>query len=91
MPRMDESSEAVKRLIKMFMEKKITKRTQPLEIHESHKRFQEHKLDNFRTKLNKLKKEYLGGMFTEIKNYFKLIFQFTNLMQEVIRKKINLR
>lgn len=61
MTRMDESSAAVKKLRKMFQEKKITKHSAPVEIYEQHECFKSHKLDNFRTKLNKLKKEYLGG------------------------------
>lgn len=66
-----EGSPAVKKLREMFREKKVELNSKPKEVWESNPLFQEYKLDNFRSKLNKLKEEYFGK-FT---NLFYFIFK----------------
>jgi len=57
--KLTETSKAVVLLRRKFANGEIGHRSRAQQVHESNEAFKEHKLDNFRTKFNKLKKEYL--------------------------------
>lgn len=59
--KLTEGSRAVRLLRKKFASGDIAKDAHPKQIHESNNVFRDHKLDNFRTKFNKLKSEYSGA------------------------------
>lgn len=69
MVRLTEGSEAVSTLRRKFASKKYTAATTAKDAWESEECFKKHPLDNFRTKFNKLKKEYCfeaeNGMFVQ--------------------------
>lgn len=75
-----DSSKAVKALRKQFQNGEIDEFDTPKQVYESKAVYQEHKLDNFRTKFNKLKSEFFesneGKLMT---NQF--IFTFRNFEQ----------
>lgn len=70
-----EGSPAVKKLREMFKAKQIDSNSKPKEVWESTKNFQDYKLDNFRSKLNRLKDEYQG------KFHVLIIFIFQNVIK----------
>lgn len=61
MGRLDEKSPAVQLLRKTFGPKEIKPSDEPRDVHRSDPVFQYQNLDAFRTKLNKLKRDYYGS------------------------------
>lgn len=59
-PRLDETSQAVKRFRKHFESGVYTQKDDARSVHASEPLFQEVKKDTFRTRFNRLKEEYHG-------------------------------
>lgn len=74
-PRLDESSKAVKTLRKRFASGQYNEEDDARSVQASEPLFHEFKIDTFRTRFNRLRKEYCGvGRFFCHLLFFSLIF-----------------